>query len=60
MKIIVKEEFTDKYDHKTIYPVDKELDFDEERCQDLISRGLAKLAEEPVKEEKPKRSYKKK
>lgn len=60
MKIIVKEEFTDKFDHVTRYKVGEELNFDEERCQDLISRGLAELAEEPVKEEKPKRKNKKK
>ena len=59
MKIIVKQEFTDKFDHITIYPVNKELDFDEERCQDLISRGLAELAEKPV-QNKPKRNNKKK
>lgn len=60
MKIIVKEEFTDKFDHVTRYKVGKELDFDEDRCQDLIKRGLAKLADKPVKEEKPKRNNKKK
>lgn len=54
MKIIVKEEFTDKFDHKTIYTVGKELDFDEERCQDLIKRGLAKLATKPKKNNKKK------
>lgn len=54
MKIIVKEEFTDKFDHKTIYPVGKELDFDEDRCQDLIKRGLAKLPNKPKKNSKKK------
>lgn len=48
MKIIVKQEFTDKFDHITSYPVGKELDFDEERCQDLIARGLAEV---PTKDE---------
>ena len=52
MKIRVKKVFLDKIDNKTWHEVGKEIDnFDDERCQDLISRGLA---EEIVEEDKKK------
>ena len=52
MKIRVKKVFLDKIDNQTWHEVGKEIDnFDDERCQDLISRGLA---EEIVKEDKKK------
>ena len=33
--VIVLEEFQDKFDHKTLYPVGTELEVDKERADDL-------------------------
>ena len=59
MKLIVKSIFIDKNDHTTMYQVGTVLDLnDEERCADLIKRGLCeevKASKEPDKsEEAPK------
>ena len=59
MKLIVKSTFIDKNDHTTMYRVGTVLDLnDEERCADLIKRGLCeevKASKEPDKsEEEPK------
>lgn len=43
--VIVLEEFQDKFDHKTLYPVGTELEVDKERADDLVSRKLAKVKE---------------
>lgn len=48
--VIVFESFQDKYDHKTQYPVGAELQVDQKRADDLVSRGLAEIKKpEPVK-----------
>lgn len=59
MKLIVKSTFIDKNDHTTMYRVGTVLDLnDEERCADLIKRGLCeevKASKESDKsEEAPK------
>ena len=59
MKLIVKSTFIDKNDHTTMYRVGTVLDLnDEERCADLIKRGLCeevKASKESGKsEEAPK------
>ena len=59
MKLIVKSIFIDKNDHTTMYQVGTVLDLnDEERCADLIKRGLCeevKASKESGKsEEAPK------
>ena len=41
--IVVVKRFRDKFDHKTYYEVGQELEFDEERANDVIERGLAEL-----------------
>ena len=61
MKLIVKSTFIDKNDHTTMYRVGTVLDLnDEERCADLIKRGLCEVApkvEEPeVAEEESDKS----
>ena len=61
MKLIVKSTFIDKNDHTTMYQVGTVLDLnDEERCADLIKRGLCEVApkvEEPeVAEEESDKS----
>lgn len=43
--VIVLEEFQDKFDHKTLYPVGTELEVDKERAEDLVSRKLASIKE---------------
>jgi len=45
IQIVVVKRFKDKFDHKTLYTAGQELTFEEERANDLISRGLAKLKE---------------
>lgn len=55
--VIVLSAFQDKFDHKTQYPAGKELQVEQERADDLVSRGLAKVKEvappkEPAKEKK--------
>ena len=48
--VIVLEEFQDKFDHKTLYPVGTELEVDKERADDLVGRKLANIKE--VKQQK--------
>ena len=43
--VIVLEEFQDKFDHKTLYPVGTELEVDKERADDLVGRKLANIKE---------------
>ena len=43
--VIVLEEFQDKFDHKTLYPVGTELEVDKERADDLVGRKLARIKE---------------
>jgi hypothetical protein len=43
--IIVLERFRDKTDHKTLFVVGQEVEFDIERANDVVSRGLAKFKE---------------
>ncbi len=43
VKIVVTGRFRDKFDHQTIYEVGRELEFDKERAEDVIERGLAEL-----------------
>jgi len=45
--IVVLKRFKDKFDHETIYEAGQELEFDQERANDVIERGLAeeKIAE---------------
>ena len=43
--VIVLEEFQDKFDHKTLYPVGTELEVDKERADDLVGRKLASIKE---------------
>lgn len=52
--VIVLEAFQDKIDHKTQYPVGTELQVEEERAEDLVSRGLAKIKEVPKEPKQPK------
>ena len=53
--VIVLESFQDKYDHKTQYPVGTELQVDQERADDLVSRKLAGIKEtEPAKKPETK------
>lgn len=49
--VIVLDAFQDKYDHKTQYPVGKELTVDTDRANDLVSRGLAKVKEQEAPKE---------
>jgi len=44
--IVVLKRFRDKTDHKTLFVVGQELEFDEERANDVVSRGLAKFKAE--------------
>ena len=41
--IIVVKRFRDKFDHETYYEAGNELEFDEDRANDLVERGLAEL-----------------
>ena len=43
ISIVVTTRFRDKIDHKTWYEVGVELQFDKERADDVITRGLAEL-----------------
>ena len=43
--VIVLEEFQDKFDHQTLYPVGTELEVDKERADDLVGRKLANIKE---------------
>lgn len=56
--VIVLMAFQDKIDHKTQYVPGDELQVDQERADDLVSRGLAEIKEEqpkkPVEEKNPK------
>lgn len=52
--VIVLSAFQDKFDHKTQYPAGTELQVDEERAEDLVSRGLAKVKEKKAAEEADK------
>lgn len=59
--VIVLAVFQDKFDHKTQYAPGTELQVDEERAGDLVSRGLAKVKEvEPPKEKKENKEAKEK
>jgi hypothetical protein len=48
--IVVTARFRDKNDHETWYEVGDELQFEKERAENLIERGLAELKPEPVVE----------
>lgn len=53
--VIVLESFQDKYDHKTQYPVGTELQVDQERADDLVSRKLTGIKKpEPAKKPETK------
>lgn len=58
MKIIVVNEFYDKFHTNTLYKEGMVLDFDESRAKNIIARGLGKAyvepTPEPKKEEAPK------
>lgn len=54
MKVRVISRFQDKYKHGHFFEVGQEVEFDDERAQNIISRNLG----EEVKEEKPKRTRK--
>jgi hypothetical protein len=41
--IVVQSRFRDKTDGKTLFVVGQELEFDAERANDVVSRGLAKF-----------------
>lgn len=41
VKIVVKQTFRDKFKTTTYYKVGQELDFESERAEDVVSRGLA-------------------
>lgn len=41
VKIVVKQTFRDKFKTTTYYKVGLELDFESERAEDVVSRGLA-------------------
>lgn len=43
VKVKVLHIFRDKFDHVTVYQAGKTYEFDAERAEDLVSRGLAKL-----------------
>ena len=43
VKIVVVNRFRDKIDHETVYEAGQELEFDEERANDVIERGFAAL-----------------
>jgi hypothetical protein len=43
--IVVLQRFRDKTDHKTLFTVGQELEFDVERANDVVARGLAKFKE---------------
>lgn len=45
VKVKVLKPFRDKFDHKTRYETGTEVEFDSERAQDVVSRGLAELSE---------------
>ncbi len=40
-KVKVLVPFRDKTDEKVIFEVDQELDFEKERAEDVVTRGLA-------------------
>jgi hypothetical protein len=44
-KLVVLKLFQDKNDHKTLYKVGTEVEFEIERAEDLVKRGLAKEVE---------------
>ena len=44
--IVVVNRFTDKTDLETIFEVGQELEFDDERAADVVSRGLAIFKEQ--------------
>lgn len=41
VKIVVKQTFRDKFKTTTYYKVGQELDFEPNRAEDVVSRGLA-------------------
>ena len=41
VKIVVKQTVRDKFKTTTYYKVGQELDFESERAEDVVSRGLA-------------------
>lgn len=51
MKVRAIAEFVDKFDNSIKYVRGTELDFDENRANDLINRGLA-VSIEPIKPKK--------
>ena len=44
VEVVVLKRFIDKYNHKTWYNVGSKVTFDKARAEDVIGRGLAKLA----------------
>lgn len=52
MNIKVKVEFHDKFNYGITYHLGKVYDFEEERAEDIIRRGLGELAEAPKEESK--------
>lgn len=51
MRVVVLNEFRDKYQFSHIFKVGEILEFGDERANDLLSRGLVKLADEVKAEE---------
>lgn len=47
MKVKVIKLFKDKFDKETLYQIGEVHDFEEERAQDLIERGLAEGVKSP-------------
>lgn len=41
VKIVATTQIVDKFDKETVYEPGDELEFDEERAKDVVSRGLA-------------------
>jgi hypothetical protein len=46
VRVVVESEFTDKFDNSVTYRPGTVLEFDAERANDVVSRGLAKFANE--------------
>lgn len=51
MRVVVLNEFRDKYQFSHIFKVGETLEFGDERANDLLSRGLVKLADDIKAEE---------
>jgi hypothetical protein len=44
--IVVLKRFRDKTDHKTLFAIGQEVEFDQERAANAVSRGLAKFKDD--------------